>query len=103
MAALGTGKALVSSSFSLTSYRALVRWFVGSFVRWCVGSLVRWFVVGSSFVRAGTAQAYFAMQKVAGGVFVPTESPHIAAMWEQPGSGVPEPCKKVPQARHASR
>ena len=27
------------------------------------------------------------MQKIAGGVFVPTESPHIAAMWEQPGSG----------------
>ena len=32
---------------------------------------------------------------VAGSVFVPTESPHIASMWETPGSGVPEPCKKL--------
>jgi hypothetical protein len=28
-------------------------------------------------------------------VFMPTESPSVASMWEQPGSGIPEVCKSL--------
>jgi len=54
---------------------------------WCV-----YYMILLTFDRAFS---HTRLRSVAGSVFVPTESPHIASMWETPGSGVPEPCKKL--------
>jgi len=40
-------------------------------------------------------EAYFASKQIPGSLFVPTESPHVKSMWENPGSGIPEVCKKL--------
>ena len=39
-------------------------------------------------------EAYFAVNRLPGGYFQPTESPHLSALWENPKGPLPEPCKR---------